>query len=208
MSQKRSHSYSIQKKKEIKELKVILLGEPGVGKTNIISRFISDKFDEDSNPTLGSTFGEREIVKDKYIYRLKVWDTTGQEKYHSVTKLFIKGSHIVMLVYSIDNLRSFDNLKFWNSYLNEELNQDQFVLAVVGNKKDLIDAELVQEEEAKRYAEKINAFFSLVSAKYEEKGIYALFDSLVDEYIKKFNGEVYNETFRLNEENETKKKCC
>ena len=208
MSKKRAISYSYKKDKETKDLKVILLGEPGVGKTNIISRFISNKFDGNSNPTLGSTFGDKEIEREQYIYKLKIWDTTGQEKYHSITKLFIKGSHIVILVYSVDNLESFENLKFWNNYLKEELNNNNYVLAVVGNKKDLIYSEVVGDEMGKKYAEDNNAIFRLVSAKCDSKGINTLFETLLDEYIKKFKGDVINESFYLDDKNSKKKKCC
>ena len=207
MDKKRSVSCTYEKHKEIKDLKVILLGEPGVGKTNIISRFISNEFNDNSNPTLGSTFGEKRIEKENFIYNLKVWDTTGQEKYHSVTKLFIKGSHIVILVYSITNLKSFESLKFWNNYLKDELNRDNYVLAIVGNKTDLIDLEVVDENLAKNFAKINDAFFRLISAKCDGNGINSLFDFLLDEYINKFGYEVNNETFYLKDESDSQK-CC
>ena len=67
-----SISYNLRSKEDVKELKVILLGEPGVGKTNIISRYLSGSFNQSSNPTIGSTFGEKRIEKENFIYNLKV----------------------------------------------------------------------------------------------------------------------------------------
>jgi small GTP-binding protein len=84
---------------ETKEVKVILLGETGVGKTSIINRFISNEFINDNTITLGSSFSTKEIKKQNVNYKLKIWDTTGQEKFHSVTNLFIKGSNIINIRY-------------------------------------------------------------------------------------------------------------
>ena len=149
-----SISYNLRSKEDVKELKVILLGEPGVGKTNIISRYLSGSFNQSSNPTIGSTFGEKNIKKDGVTYSLKVWDTTGQEKYNSITKLFVKGSHIVILVYSIDNLQSFEKLNFWYNYIKEELQEGKYILGILGNKRDLFESEVVSEEDGKRLAKK------------------------------------------------------
>ena len=85
-------------KKKIKQIKIILLGESGVGKTNIISRYVNDLFNEKAFTTLGSTFMDKELKRDKDIYKLHIWDTSGQERYHSITKLFLKESDIVLLV--------------------------------------------------------------------------------------------------------------
>ena len=95
------------KDKDEKAIKVILLGESGVGKTSIIRRYINNEFSQYSESTLGTTFLVKEIVKKNIIYRLIIWDTSGQEKYHSVTNLFINNSNIVILIYSIDSRISF-----------------------------------------------------------------------------------------------------
>ena len=91
-----------------KDVKAILLGESGVGKTCIINRYINNEFNESLEWTLGSAFFLKEIIKGNIKYNVNVWDTTGQEKYHSVTNLFINGSHIIILVYSIDSKSSFE----------------------------------------------------------------------------------------------------
>ena len=95
------------KDKDEKAIKVILLGESGIGKTSIIRRYINNEFSQYSESTLGTTFLVKEIVKKNIIYRLIIWDTSGQEKYHSVTNLFINNSNIVILIYSIDSRISF-----------------------------------------------------------------------------------------------------
>ena len=74
------------KKAPEKDVKIILLGESGVGKTSIILRYFKDEFTENMQSTFGSTFIIKKVVKDNITYKLNIWDTTGQEKYHSVTK--------------------------------------------------------------------------------------------------------------------------
>jgi small GTP-binding protein len=203
-----SISYNFRGKDDIKELKVILLGEPGVGKTNIISRYLSGSFNQSSNPTIGSTFGEKIIKKEGVTYSLKVWDTTGQERYNSITKLFVKGSHIVILVYSIDNLQSFEKINFWYNYIKEELQEGKYILGILGNKRDLYEFEVVSEEDGKKLAQKKNAVFGLVSAKIDVNGIINYFDTILEEYISKFGNIPDETTIRIEEGGTGNKKCC
>jgi len=203
-----SISYNLRGKDDIKELKVILLGEPGVGKTNIISRYLSGSFNQSSNPTIGSTFGEKIIKKEGVTYSLKVWDTTGQERYNSITKLFVKGSHIVILVYSIDNLQSFEKINFWYNYIKEELQEGKYILGILGNKRDLYEFEVVSEEDGKKLAQKKNAVFGLVSAKIDINGIINYFDTILEEYISKFGNIPDETTIRIEEGGTGNKKCC
>ena len=198
-------------KEEIVELKVILLGDVGVGKTNIISRYLSGEFNPSLNPTVGSSYGEKRIKKEGTTYLLKVWDTVGQEKYNSITKLFVQGSHIIILVYSIDNLHSFQKLDFWHNFIKNTLKDDTYILAVIGNKRDLYENELVTEEEGKKYAEKMNANYALLSAKTDRQNIINFFDILLNEYINKF-GKNTNLSISLERKSERstihKKRCC
>ena len=191
-------------KENEKEIKVILLGDSGVGKTCIINRYINDEFNPNSKTTLGSNASSKVIKRDQVSYILNLWDTTGQEKYHSITNLFIKGSNIVVLVYSIDLLLSFKGLDYWYKSVQEKLGGNKYVLAVVGSKSDLIknEEEEVSEEEAKKFAEEKNAIFKLVSSKEDPDGINYLFDTLLDELIKKnYLNENENENYVITRKN-------
>ena len=170
--------------KEKKEVKVILLGESGVGKTCIIERYMSNKFNSNLPSTLCSAYSIKKIIRDNTLYVINICDTTGQEKYHSVTNLFVKGSNIVILVYSIDSVTSFNNLEYWYSMVVDNLKDTEYILAIIGNKTDLFDEEFVSEEEGKRFAESKNAKFQLVSAKEDPDGINKLFDNLFEEIIQ------------------------
>ena len=170
--------------KEKKEVKVILLGESGVGKTCIIERYMSNKFNSNLPSTLCSAYSIKKIIRDNTLYAINICDTTGQEKYHSVTNLFVKGSNIVILVYSIDSVTSFNNLEYWYSMVVDNLKDTEYILAIIGNKTDLFEEEVVSEEEGKRFAESKNAKFQLVSAKEDPDGINKLFDNLFEEIIQ------------------------
>ena len=198
-----------------KEIKVILLGNSGVGKTSIINRYVNNVYNSNCETTLGSTYSTREVIKDNVVYKLNLWDTTGQEKYHSITNLFIKGSSIVILVYSIDLLSSFEGLNYWHNSIKENLEGNNYVLAVVGSKSDLINGEEeeVSEDEAKKFAKERNAIFKLVSSKEDPVGINNLFDMLLDElirmnYITVKDSYVIKRKKHKDDKEKKKKKCC
>ena len=168
------------------EIKIILLGDAGVGKTSIILRYYKNKFETNSVSTIGSTFVIKELQRGNNTYKLNIWDTSGQEKYRSVTKLFVQGAKVIILVYSIDNKDSFNVLDFWyKSILEISEGEENIVLAIIGNKSDKFEDAVISEEEGKKYADGKKAIFKLVSAKDDPKGISSLFDTLLDELIKK-----------------------
>ena len=186
----------MEKEKEENGIKVILLGGSGAGKTKIILSYMKDKFtlDENSFSTFGSTFVVKELKRGNTIYKLNIWDTTGQEKYSSVTKLFIKDANVVILVFSIDDKVSFYELDYWYKLALEACEIDNNpIFAVVANNAHLFeecdeDKEFITEWEGEEYANRINAIFRAVSVKYDRKGISQLFDDLLDEYIKRNTG--------------------
>ena len=104
---------NVNNKTLIKKLKVILLGNSGVGKSSIILKYVKDRFIEGMLPTIGSTYMQKVIIRDNIAYNLNIWDTSGTEKYHSVTKLFLQNAHIVILVYSIVDKQSLKGLDYW-----------------------------------------------------------------------------------------------
>ena len=164
-------------------IKITLLGNPGVGKTCIISRYIDDSFNENNESTIGANFSEKIIKKGDKDVQLNIWDTAGQEKFHSLGKHFYKDSYIVCLVYDITNQDSLDSLKqIWYPDL-QKFGEKYTVLAVVGNKCDLYESDsLADEEQAKSFAKEIKATFFLTSAKTGD-GVEKLFSTLTDIYL-------------------------
>ena len=167
--------------------KVVLLGDSGVGKTCIISRYISGTFDENSattNGTNGASYCSKNVNYEKLGKNLllDIWDTAGQEKYKALTKFFYKDAAVCILVYDITRKETFDNLKnFWYSQLKENSGSN-VVLGVAGNKCDLYESEEVKESEARQFAEEIGAIFELTSAQ-NNTGINELFFEVGNKYL-------------------------
>ncbi|XP_063374254.1 ras-related protein Rab-9B [Cydia amplana] len=126
-------------------LKIVILGDGGVGKSCLMSRFISNHFDDHSFHTIGVEFMNKTIEVNGRHYTLQVWDTAGQERFKSLRTPFYRGSDICILAYSVDDRSSFQNVKMW---LNEFLHYaavkngvERFPFMVVGNKSDVTSRE-------------------------------------------------------------------
>ena len=164
--------------------KVVLLGDSGVGKTCIISRYISGAFDQNSPSTNGASYASK-IINFEQLNKqisLDIWDTAGQEKYKSLTKFFYKDAAVAILVYDITRKDSFENLQnYWHKQLLEN-GEKNVVLGVAGNKCDLYENEAVSENEAREFADKIGAIFELTSAA-NNTGITELFQDVGSKYL-------------------------
>ena len=175
---------------EDEEIKVILVGESGTGKTSLINITIGETFVEGVEvSTSASSFVTKVIKLGDKSYRVNLWDTIGQEKFRSLTRIFIKDSKIVIFVYDITNENSFKEIdKYWFKTIQDVLG-DSPILGIVGNKQDLFVNEKVKEEVAEKYAEDKKAFFKYTSAKTPLSFISFLED-LVKKYIEKCGGVV------------------
>ena len=174
-------------------IKITLIGNSGVGKTSIINQYIDQTFDEANAATIGANYSEKVITKNNKEYELNIWDTAGQEKFHSVGKHFYKDAYIVCLVYDITSQDSLEQLKtIWYPDI-KKFGEKYTILAVVGNKSDLYENDnLADENQAKEFAQSINAIFMLTSAKTGD-GIEKLFDTLVDKFLSSDFNSKYKE---------------
>jgi small GTP-binding protein len=165
--------------------KVVLLGESGVGKTSIISRFINGTFENNLMATNGASYICRNLEFPEYqnrILKFEIWDTAGQEQYRALNKLFYKDASICILVYDITNAHSFNALKdYWHQQL-KDYGPKNIILGLVANKSDLYNEEEIPEENARNFAKEINAFFSYTSAS-KFTGIDELFHNIGCKYI-------------------------
>ena len=170
-------------KKDLNSIKITLIGDSGVGKTCIIGRFSSNKFDDDTFSTEGISYSKIEYNYENQILQLDLWDTAGQEKYRSLGKHFYKDSFILILVYDVTLRKSFENLK--NIWLDDITNfgEEYKVLAIAGNKYDLYEQEVVSEQEARQFAKEHDAIFMNVSAK-NGTNIKELFNACIKKYYE------------------------
>ena len=207
------------------EIKIIVVGETGVGKSNIIIRYNGGEFEPNSIPNNGSSFIVKYYTFGNKVYRINVWDTAGQEKYHSLTKIFVKDSQIALLVYAINDSNSFEQLDYWYNMVKDACNN--IIFSIIGNKIDLLSEEKVDLKKAKEKANQYNAMFQLTSALNDDSGIDEIIEKSVKEYIKSLGRSIEIESLkdissnikldkRLINSNDTnraykgkrKKKCC
>ena len=196
------------KKESDNDLKMILVGSSGVGKTNLINSLIDEKFQAITLATSSSTYVVKKIMINDKLYEVEIWDTAGQEKFYSLTKIFIKGAKLVIFVYDITQRKTFEEIDHWINTVNEVL-EEKPVIGLAGNKKDLYLKEEVNNEEGNEKAKEIGAIFRLTSAK-EGFGITDLFEELMCLYIKKVeSGEIKpHKSYSLEKGNTNKKKKC
>jgi Ras-related protein Rab-6A len=168
------------------EIKVILIGESGTGKTSLINATMGLKFKEHLESTTTNSFSSKKVKINNKEYILNLWDTIGQEKFRSLTKIFIKDSKIVILVYDITRKESFEQLDFWHNMIHDILG-DEPVLGICGNKSDLFVREQVKEETIKKYSEDKKIPFKLTSAK-NPLSFNKFLEELVKQYIEKNGG--------------------
>ena len=184
-------------------VKVVLIGESGVGKTSIISQFTKGIFNPDLMSTNGATFStkKKEFKESNKILSFEIWDTAGQEKYRSLAKMFFKDAAVALIVYDITNKKSFEEIKAYWMDLVKENGPKKVIMYIVGNKTDLSDQEVVNEDEARAFAENENVNFWLTSAK-NSTGIDELFNEIGNQYLSpdfNNNEEIKQRKMRKNE---------
>ena len=198
------------------EIKIILLGESGVGKSSIINRYVHDKFNPNIPLSTAMFFFCKIIQKNNINIKLNIWDTMGQEKFRSISNLFLKDTKIVILVYSIISKESFKNLDFWLNLYRDNLDEET-ILGIAANKSDLILEKEVPENDGREYAKKNGGIFGIISVKDNRLGVDKFIDSLIEAYLnkKKIINNNDNKTIKLkrienknNYKNNTNSSCC
>ena len=191
-------------------IKLLLIGDSSVGKTNFVFRFVDNRFQTVHLTTIGFDFKSKIVTlpNSKKTLKLQIWDTAGQERYMSLNQnLFLK-VHGVILMYDISNRESFDHLTKWLDLIKDAINDIPIVL--VGNKIDKEEERLVSYNEGEQLAKELNISFFESSGK-ENKNVKEPFYSLCEEIINKMKNErTSTNNFSINnqKEKEKKKKCC
>jgi len=161
------------------ELKVVLIGEAGVGKTSIIKQFVNNEFDPEIESSISSNFTSKTIKIEGIGKAIKfdLWDTAGQERYRSLAKIFYKDSKIIIFVYEVTSKKTFKSLKeYWYEQIKVNSLPDT-ILVLVANKSDLYNKAQVEEKEGQEWADSIGAIFQSTSAK-NNSGIEVLFQNI------------------------------
>ena len=170
-------------------VKIIMVGSINVGKTSLVAKYSIGKAPIKTESTKNASYVNKFKTVNGIKFEIKLWDTAGQEKYKSLTKLFIKDAKIAILVYSIDNEESFNDLDAWLNLI-KSMNDETVLYGVCANKSDLASEKTIPDEKGKEYAKKIGAEWTSTSAKINGKGI--------DKFVETLFIKYYNSNFNLN----------
>ncbi|KAL1542421.1 Ras-related protein rabf1 [Salvia divinorum] len=159
------------------KVKLVLLGDSGVGKSCIVLRFVRGQFDPTSKVTIGASFLSQTIaLQDSTTVKFEIWDTAGQERYAALAPLYYRGAAVSIIVYDITSPESFHKAQYWVKELQKHGSPD-IVMALVGNKADLNEKREVPTQDGIDYAEKNGMYFIETSAKTADN-INQLFEEI------------------------------
>ena len=182
--------------KTLSKYKIVFLGEQGVGKTSLITRFMYDTFDDHYQATIGIDFLSKTMYLDDKTIRLQLWDTAGQERFRSLIPSYIRDSRVAIVVYDITKKKSFDFIDKWIEDVKNERGEENVILCIVGNKNDLTDERQVTVEEGQEKAKALGAkIFMETSTKagYNVKNLFKKIAKSLPEF-QDSNSNIINET--------------
>ena len=205
--------------KEDYKVKIIIVGDSGVGKTNLISRYASDKFDKNSKATIGVEFIYKTLKINKDIFKIELWDTAGQERYKSITSAYYKGARGAIIVYDITSEKTFTNIETWIHEVKGK-SSNNLQIMIIGNKTDLYKDRKISLEKGIEKAKTLNLHLFEASA-LDKTNVVEAFNCLFKEiYLDIKNksrnnannyesGNLSKTGVALNTEiKQKKKKCC
>ena len=213
--------------KIMETIKVVLIGDSGLGKTSIIQRYVNDVYDPNQLLSSSAQFITKTVeLNDEQSIKFDVWDTAGQEKFRALAKIFYKDAKAIVLVYDITNRSSFEQLQnYWFKEIEENSLSDA-ILVIVGNKSDLYENEQVSDKEGQKFADEKNAIFKRTSA-LSNRNIDSLFKDIAKKYFdpkydyqaedrkikekffeKKFNQSINEDKINLTMSENSNSNCC
>ena len=202
-------------------IKVILIGDSGVGKTNIMSKFLKNQFLEDSKATVGVEFGSKLFIQQGHKIKAQIWDTAGQEKYKAITSAYYKGSKGALVIYDITQKETFANIEKWVNDLKCK-GDPKITIIIIGNKNDLEEKRQISKEQGEEKAKSFGCAFLETSA-FSGDNIEKAFEMMVKEIYDKFTSDIGGDDEeelhsnekgedlkleKVNPDNNEKKKCC
>ena len=201
--------------KEYYKLKLIVIGDSGVGKTNLIKRYISNTFTIDTKSTVGVEFFTKTFKINDDILKLEIWDTAGQERYKAITSAYYRGSRGALIVYDITRIETYNDIDKWITEVKEKV-EGSLKLLLIGNKSDLKDERKMSVETALHKARQLNIPLMETSA-YDNTNIKKAFESILKEMYRDFKKDQVNykkektnksEGVNLEVENQKENGCC
>jgi len=163
--------------------KIVLLGDSGVGKSNLVFRFTKNEFNKDSKSTIGVEFATKTVqIEDNKLVKAQIWDTAGQERYRSIASSYYRGAVGALLVYDVTDRNSFNHVPMWLKEVEENAEKDCLIM-LVGNKMDLNDQRTVFVRDGRSFARKNGLAFIETSA-LDATGVDTAFQRILQEIYK------------------------
>ena len=170
-------------------IKIIMVGEAGVGKSSILSMYCEDRYCTQYAATIGVDFFSKNLVIDSKKIKLQIWDTAGQERFRSITSSYYRGANVAILVFDMSNVNSFSRLNYWLDQIKIYIPDNNYKIIVLGNK---CDSEIsINENMISEFTKKNKIDFVKVSAK-QNIGIDKVFNDLVSEVLKSISSPTNN----------------
>jgi small GTP-binding protein len=166
-------------------VKIVLIGDSGVGKTNLLSRFTRDQFNPDSKSTIGVEFATKTLDIEGKTVKAQIWDTAGQERYRAITSAYYRGAIGALLLYDVTSALTFQSLTRWLQELRENADSN-IVVMLVGNKCDLQELRAVSTDEGVGFAKTENLMFIETSA-LDATNVQESFKRLITEVVHKLS---------------------
>jgi small GTP-binding protein len=171
--------------------KIVLLGDSNVGKSNILSKYLHNEFNQDSKSTVGVEFGSKTFeIDEKTTIKAQIWDTAGQERYRSITNSYYKGAKGAFIVYDITKKSSFENVDSWLNDLKLN-NNENINIILIGNKSDLEEKREISVEIGEKKAINNKIGFIETSAK-NGNNIEKVFDEMIKNIYEKNKEDIEN----------------
>ena len=184
-------------------IKIVLLGDRDVGCTSLLKTFFNNKYDEHSEIIDNNHCSGGDINYKNENYKYFFWDSCASRREFGLLRIFfVRNAHIILIVYSIIDRQSFETVDFWVNFVKENIKDDKHIIALVANKNDLIESQ-VMDKEGEDAAKKYGFEFLSTSAKDNPMAFKNFVNHLIEEYIEKSSTQSNNKP-----ENATKKNKC
>ena len=141
--------------KEKYKFKIVIVGDTGVGKTNLVKRFVHKTYNENTEPTIGVEYFSNNYLINDILCKIDLWDTGGQERYKSITSAYYKGASGAIIVYDVTSSTTFNNIEKWLQEIKERTSRDIKII-MIGNKTDLENKRVISKEISKNKAADLN----------------------------------------------------
>ena len=186
MSERRTHHHPNKVLNEpFFSFKILFLGGIGVGKTCIINRYVKNIFINDQTPTIGIDYKSKIVIYNSKKIKLKIFDTSGQERFHTLTKNYYRGADGIIMVFDLKRSETFDELTYWMEEINKNCDKNKIGLILVGNKNDgNLDERKISREQGNKIAELYNFIYIETSAVTNDN-IKECFDLMVKTLFEK-----------------------